>query len=167
MWINERFRDWESSLDYLHGSQLITVVCNCEAEEVWPWRQMLDWCDCCLPARGPRNRQAPEAGKGKQTDSLLRASGRSENLPIAWFYPSEKHFGPWTPGLQDYKFVWFACMCARSLSHIHPTDSSQQGFPVHRISHARILESVFIPFSRGSSQPRDQIWGSCTCRRFI
>ena len=32
-----------------------------------------------------------------------------------------------------------------------PSDSS-----VHSISQARILESVAIPFSRGSSQPRDQ-----------
>ena len=31
----------------------------------------------------------------------------------------------------------------------------------HEILQARILEWVAIPFSRGSSQPRDQTWVSC------
>ena len=35
-------------------------------------------------------------------------------------------------------------------------DSSQPGSCVHGILQARILEWVAIPFSRGSSQPRDQ-----------
>ena len=37
-----------------------------------------------------------------------------------------------------------------------PVDCSPSGFSVYRILQARILESVVIPFSRGSSQPRDQ-----------
>ena len=37
-----------------------------------------------------------------------------------------------------------------------PTDCSLPGSSVHEILSARILESVAIPFSRGSSQPRDQ-----------
>jgi len=35
-------------------------------------------------------------------------------------------------------------------------DCSPPGFSVHGILQARILEWVAIPFSRGSSQPRDQ-----------
>ena len=35
-------------------------------------------------------------------------------------------------------------------------DGSPPGSSVHRISQARILEWVAIPFSRGSFQPRDQ-----------
>ena len=35
------------------------------------------------------------------------------------------------------------------------------------ISQARIVKWVAIPFSRGSSQPRDQIWVSCTAGRFF
>ena len=46
----------------------------------------------------------------------------------------------------------------------HPMDCSP---PVHGILQARILEWVAIPFSRGSSQPRDQTWVSCITGRFI
>ena len=35
---------------------------------------------------------------------------------------------------------------------------------VHRILQARILEWVAFPFSRGSSQPRDQTGGPLHCR---
>ena len=38
-----------------------------------------------------------------------------------------------------------------------PIDHSQPGSSVHGIFQTRILEWVAIPFSRGSSQPRDQI----------
>ena len=37
-----------------------------------------------------------------------------------------------------------------------PMDCSPPGSSVHRILQARILELVAIPFSRGSSQSRDQ-----------
>ena len=38
---------------------------------------------------------------------------------------------------------------------------------VRRISQARIVEWVALPFSRGSSQPRDRTWVSCTAGRFF
>ena len=38
-----------------------------------------------------------------------------------------------------------------------PMDCSLPACPVHRIFQARILEQVAISYSRGSSQPRDQI----------
>ena len=38
-----------------------------------------------------------------------------------------------------------------------PVDCSPPGSSVHGISQARILEGLTISFSRGSSQPRDQI----------
>ena len=41
------------------------------------------------------------------------------------------------------------------------------GSSVHGILQAKILEWVAIPFSRGSFQPRDQIWVSCTTGRFL
>ena len=41
------------------------------------------------------------------------------------------------------------------------------GFSVHEIFQARVLEWVAIPFSRISSQPRDQTWVCCIAgRRF-
>ena len=49
----------------------------------------------------------------------------------------------------------------QSLSHVqlfcNPMDCSLPGSFVHGISQARTLEWVAISFSRGSSQPRDQI----------
>ena len=47
------------------------------------------------------------------------------------------------------------------------TDCSPPGSSVHGILQARILEWVDIPFSRGSSQPRDQTWVSCIAGRFF
>ena len=42
-----------------------------------------------------------------------------------------------------------------------PMDCSQPGFSIHGILQARMLEWVAMPFSRGSSQPRDQTQVSC------
>ena len=42
-----------------------------------------------------------------------------------------------------------------------PLDCSPPGSPVHGILQATMLEGVAIPFSRGSSQPRDQTCVSC------
>ena len=58
-------------------------------------------------------------------------------------------------------FGMHACVCAKSLQ-LWPTlcdvmDCSPPGSSVHEILQARILERVAISFSRGSSQPRDQI----------
>ena len=48
-----------------------------------------------------------------------------------------------------------------------PIDGSLSGSSVHGILQARTLEGVAIPFSRGSSRPRDQTWVSCIVgRRF-
>ena len=41
-----------------------------------------------------------------------------------------------------------------------PMDCHPPGSSVHGISQARILEQVAIPFSRGSSRPRDPTWVS-------
>ena len=53
---------------------------------------------------------------------------------------------------------WFAFMCVYSFVSDFltlQTVCSLAGSSVHRILQARILEWVVIPFSRGSSQPRD------------
>ena len=64
-------------------------------------------------------------------------------------------------------------MCMRAKSHqlcltlCDPMDCSHPGSSVHGILQARILEWVAMPFSRGSSQPRDQTHVShvsCICR---
>ena len=48
-----------------------------------------------------------------------------------------------------------------------PMDYSLPGSSVHGILQARILEWVAIPFSRGSSQPRDQTQVSCISGKFF
>ena len=51
----------------------------------------------------------------------------------------------------------FAQSC---LTLCDPTDCSLPGSSVHGVLQARVLEWVVIPFSRGSSRPRDQTWFS-------
>ena len=48
-----------------------------------------------------------------------------------------------------------------------PMDYSLPGSSVHGILQARTLEWVAIPFSRGSSRPRDRNWISHTAGRFL
>jgi len=46
-------------------------------------------------------------------------------------------------------------------------DCSLSGSSVHGILQVRILEWVAVPFSRGSSQPRDQTQVSCIAGGFF
>ena len=48
-----------------------------------------------------------------------------------------------------------------------PMDYIPPGSSVHGILQARILEWVAVPFSRISSQRRDQTWVSCIAGRFF
>ena len=48
-----------------------------------------------------------------------------------------------------------------------PKDCNPPGSSVHVILQARILEWVVMPFSRGSSQPRDQTQVSCIAGGFF
>ena len=48
-----------------------------------------------------------------------------------------------------------------------PMDCSLPGSSVLGILQARILEWVAIPFSSGSSRPRDRTWVSCTDRQIL
>ena len=59
----------------------------------------------------------------------------------------------------------FCCSVAQSSPTLwNPMDCSPPGFSVHGILQARTLEWVAIPFSRGSSWPRDQTCISCIGR---
>ena len=49
----------------------------------------------------------------------------------------------------------------------NPMDCSAPGSSIHGIFQARILEYFAISFSRGSSQPRDQTWVSCTAEKLF
>ena len=59
-------------------------------------------------------------------------------------------------------------LVTQSSSTLHdPKDCSPVGSSGHGIFQARILEWVSVPFSRGSSQPKDQSWVSCIAGRFF
>ena len=60
-----------------------------------------------------------------------------------------------------------ALVAQSCLTLCDPMDGSPPGSSVHRISQARILESVAIPFSRGYSQPRAQTWVLLDCRQIL
>ena len=67
---------------------------------------------------------------------------------------------------------WLSLLCCCSVSQSCPTlcepmDCSPAGSSVHGILQTRILEWVAIPFSRGSSWPRDRIPVSCIAGRFF
>ena len=57
--------------------------------------------------------------------------------------------------------------CPVVYNSLQPMDCSPPGSSVHGILQAKILEWVAIPFSRGSSQPRDQIQISCIAGEFF
>ena len=70
--------------------------------------------------------------------------------------------------IADHPRLLHAGMHAQScLTLCDPMDSSPPGSSVHGILQAKILEWVAIPFSRGSSQLRDQTWVSCIAGRFF
>ena len=48
-----------------------------------------------------------------------------------------------------------------------PIDCNLPGSSVHGILQGRIQEWAAIPFSRGSSRPRDWTWVSCICRQIL
>ena len=70
--------------------------------------------------------------------------------------------------LDTYLLAYLVCMCPCApklqlcLTLCDLRDSSPPGSSVHEILQARILEWVVMPFSRGSSQPRD--W---TCVSYV
>ena len=53
------------------------------------------------------------------------------------------------------------------LIYCNPMDCSPPGSSVHGILQAKMLEWVAMPFSRGSSQPRDWTWVSCIAGGFF
>ena len=80
-------------------------------------------------------------------------------------------------GLQQYmnqKFPYVQAEFSRlvlaaqwCLTFCDPMDWSLPGSPVHEILQARILEWVAIPFSRGSSRPRNWTQVSCIASKFF
>ena len=60
---------------------------------------------------------------------------------------------PWT---EEPSSLLSVCAFQSYLTLCNPMDCSLPGSSVHEILQARMLEWVVVPFSRESSQPRDQ-----------
>ena len=91
------------------------------------------------------------------TEATQHASDHPKLLPLGRFVHGPGYFC----------FCMHAQLCPILCS---PMDCSPPGSSVHGISQARILEWVAIPFSMGSSQPRDRAhvsYISCTGRRVL
>ena len=58
--------------------------------------------------------------------------------------------------VQILGLISIPCSTGESESCLCPDLCDPMGYTVHGIPQARILEWVAVPFSRGSSQPRDQ-----------
>ena len=74
----------------------------------------------------------------------------------------------WSEILRTFEEV--VCVCSVTQSCLTPCNCmycSPPGSSVHGVFQIRILEWVTIPFSRGSSQPRDQILVSCIAGRLF
>ena len=97
-----------------------------------------------LPARsGSADQRENREGEGVRTVSGLKGERK---LSWAW---------TWVKDAQS------------CLTLFEPMDYSLPGSSVHGILQAWILEWVAIPFSRGSSQPRNWTWVFCTAGRFF
>ena len=93
--------------------------------------------------------------KGKKTGTLMY--GINLGLEI---WSSHEFLG--SSSILLYVLVTQSC-----LTLWDPRDCSPPGASVHGIFQARIMERVVIPFSKGSSQPRDQTLVSCTAGEFF
>ena len=68
--------------------------------------------------------------------------------------------------------VTYIYMCVYIYTHVKVTESSltlcdPMDHTVHGILHSRILQWLDVPFSRGSSQPRDRTQVSCIAGGFL
>ena len=70
-----------------------------------------------------------------------------------------------TPHSEE-RWKWM-CYCSVMLDSLWLHDCSLPGSSVHGLLQTEIREWVTIPFSRGSSQARDQTWVSCMAGRFF
>ena len=67
-----------------------------------------------------------------------------------------------------YNGILWTVLVAQSCPTLcNPTNCSPPSFSVHGILQTRILEWISIPFSRRTSQPRDQTLVSCLAGRFF
>ena len=103
-------------------------------------------------------------------ESEGRSISHSPLSDWAHVFIDSRVFSRFYPAFPALTFCITMC-CAKSLqlglTLCNPMDCSPSSASVHGISQARILEWVAIPFSMGSSRPRDRTFISCIAGRLF
>ena len=130
------------------GRQVVFQMLNSRCNQTYSTALYLSRPSCPLPTRwAPSLKEASRKGFSWTTHSQERQRRKR---------PGEQSLLP--------NQVLVAQSC---LTLYNPMDCSQPDSSVHGILQARKLEWVAIPFSRGSSWPRDQSWVSGIAGRFF
>ena len=119
---------------------------------------------------------SPDSDRVQAENRVISLMDPSEGLHVvhSWQRPWYKII--FKKGFEHHKTLcWYyirdcCCCCLVTKSYLilcNPMDCSPPGFSVHRISQAKILESVAISFSRGSSWPGVRICVFCTGRQIL
>ena len=136
-----------------------TTACQAPLSVGFPRQEYLEG----LPFPFPGDLPDPEI---KPASSALPLSHRGSPLGRFKWLNTEKCL---EEGLaQSHNTCVCLCFVVQSCPTLcHPMECSPPGSSVHGILQARILEWVAVPFSRGSSQPRDRGWVFCIAGRFF
>ena len=115
------------------------------------WRHQRQW---TVPNKWPRRPAwAGPALPCSWSLCFVKFPGCTKFLPPSW----SSHRLITLRGMTEWVKVAQSC----------PTLCNPMDYAVHGILQARILEWVAFPFSKGSSQPRDQTQVSCIAGRFF
>ena len=117
-------------------------------------------CNAGDPSSIPGSGRPPWRRKWQSTPALLPGKSHGRRSLIG--------YSPWGCKESDqterlhfhFHFQYHLVLAAHSCPTLDTLDCSPPGSSVHGILQARILQWVAMPFSRGSSQPRDQTWVS-------
>ena len=109
---------------------------------------------------GPEFEQTPGEGEKQGKPGMLQSMGlQSRTGPVTQHHHQEQRITP----------ILYVCVLVTwsRLTLYDPVDCSPPGSFAHGIFQARILEWLAIPFSRGSSQPKDRTGVSYIEGRFF
>ena len=95
---------------------------------------------------------------GKSSLWMTHTGNQTTLLQLSLYFPQFNYLSH----MESYSQTSLCCVCVvqSCLILCNPMDYSLPDSSAHGILQARILKWVAIPFSRGSSQPRDRIWVS-------
>ena len=117
----------------------------------------------CLPKEPGKPALTHQTLRGSPPHSRLSGSCRlcSSPQPLLLTWPPSV-FSPGTPAC-----ISSTVSCSVESDSLRPPGCSPPGSSVHGILQARTLEWTAIPFTRGSSRPRNQTQVSCIASRFF